>query len=666
MINAVIESITVVDDELFNRVRAFGSGDGINRMSVTVEDAISVAKYGVRETQIDFPDAVDFEDLEDYAEDFLEAHKEPITEMDITFFFDTNKGPGGQIIEGVALTHSGDEIQYYRFGDERELRRGDTIRIVSQSLGINTTGVIEELDWEPGSVSLSIGRKRYNLIDVINGPDRDNERRTASLGLAVPLGLRAQRAEPGCTVFVNPYVNSRAVGVEIYAGSASDFIPGVASLVARGANTRFDLPQLDPGAQFFFKARSYDDSGNFSDVAGPVAAISGRLPGSKIQGGTIDLDRFVPDARPIVIVDVLPVVEPGNTTYPVGTMVNFLGNLYRLISQTNNVSVDWKPAIGTGAIEDGSITTDKILANTITANNIDAASVRTAVLIADAIKTGMLDADVITAREIQNATITGAKIAGGTITGSNIASATITGSQIVGGTITGTNIANATVDGANLKDLIINNSKLANDAVSADKIQTGAITASKIFVDDQIIISAPGQGAGALTVRNAGGAEVLRLGNITGKSGVPSGSQYGLWGELGTGVYIKGVPRIIKTGIFDIFNYSGGITATLNISRDGEIIAGSFTVPTGKAWVISISVNSIRVFPTGVPFIISKFSFTSSWSPGTVIGNVITPGSYSDLKLLVDIQYVSRSGNAELHNGWDFQASYVIIEYDLP
>lgn len=51
----------------------------------------------------------------------------------------------------------------------------------------------------------------------------------------------------------------------------------------------------------------------------------------------------------------------------------------------------------------------------------------------------------------------------------------------------------------------------------------------------------------ALSVRTSGGSEVLRLGNITGKSGVPAGTQYGLWGVAGAGVFIEGMPRVVYT-----------------------------------------------------------------------------------------------------------------------
>jgi len=51
----------------------------------------------------------------------------------------------------------------------------------------------------------------------------------------------------------------------------------------------------------------------------------------------------------------------------------------------------------------------------------------------------------------------------------------------------------------------------------------------------------------ALSVKTTGGAEVLRLGNITGKPGVPTGTQYGLWGVAGAGVFIEGMPRVVYT-----------------------------------------------------------------------------------------------------------------------
>jgi hypothetical protein len=390
MTNAVINNIVISEDELYNRVKAYGAGDGINRAFVTVEDASSITAYGVREVIQEFSDAITFEEVEEKALEFLDFHKEPVTEIDVTFYFDVEKGPGGDIFDGKAYAPGGQEVEFYRFGDDRQIRRGDIIRIVSQTLNLNTTGIVEELSWQPGSVNLSIGQKRYNLIDVIKGPDAEQERKIDRKSPEVPLGLRAQTAEPGVTLFVNPYFNTNTVGIEVYIGETPGFAVSRANLLTRGPGNRFDFNQLQPGNTFYFRVRAYDNRGNFSPLSEEVSALAGAFPGEKIEGGTIDLEKFIPDARPILIVPSLPFVPPGSTIYPVGMLVNFLGSLYRLVSQTNTPATDWVRAIDTGSVADGAITTGKIAANTITANNIDAASVRSAVIVADTISTNKL------------------------------------------------------------------------------------------------------------------------------------------------------------------------------------------------------------------------------------------------------------------------------------
>lgn len=292
MINAAIENITFNDEELFNRVRAYAAGDGINRPAVTLEDADSIAAYGVRETVQDFSDAVSFDDLFGKAQTFLDNHKDVVTEVDITFFYDTDYGPGVEIYEGDAITHEGNIVNYYMYTDNRELRRGDTIRIVSQSLGLNFTGVVEELDWEPGSLSLSIGRKRYNLLDVVNGRRLAAERGEAALGLAKPISFRASEGSPGVLVSVNPYVSQRAVGVEIYGSQTQGFVADRDTLLYRGVATRIELVQLQPGVDYYFRARSFDDAGGFSEFTGEIRGYSGYVKTGTIGPGAVNEGRI--------------------------------------------------------------------------------------------------------------------------------------------------------------------------------------------------------------------------------------------------------------------------------------------------------------------------------------------------------------------------------------
>jgi hypothetical protein len=623
MMNAVLNSLRTVDDELINRVRALGPGDGLNRYVLTLSDEASIALYGVREGVQDFPSAVSVTDLMEQAEEFLSVRAKPITEVDITFYYDIEQQLDDVLYEGEAILYNGEPLKYYRFGDAKDIRRGDVIRLVSESLKLNITGVIAEVTWEPGVINITLGRERYNLVDVINGPRKDEERKTAALGLPAPIGLRAQRAEPGCRVFVNPYVNSRAVGVEVYAGPTDSFIPSVANLVARGASTEFNVPQLTSGQIFYFKARSYDSSGGLSDVAGPVQAVSGFVQGGRIEGGTIDIDAFVGDTRPIKIVTSLPPVISGDDPdYKVGMLVSLFnpptvnGVLYRLVSTTGVTAVDWVPAVGPGSVEAG----------TITANEIDAGSVSTAILVADAIKSGMIDANAITAREIAAGAITADKItaksitadqiANTTITGSLLADSTITGAKIQGGTITGANLVGATIEGRELGAYIIDGAKLALGGIGINEPTDG--TMSRAFY-----------------VKDAFGVEQVRVGNITNRTGVPSGTQYGFWGTLGTNVYIRGTIRPIKVG--EEFHNVTWSAPTYSVGDAGPFIYdfpvySSITVRTGTRLVIAPFVNRINTLDNST-FRILNYSYRMKIGANPQSNYILTAGTYSNVTI---------------------------------
>jgi hypothetical protein len=182
MINARLNEIMQDDDELFNRIRAYGPGDGINRVSVVVEDATSISTYGLRETTETFLDATSRSDLETKATEFLNEKKDPVTQVSLTLFLDENMELAEVAFDGETVTIDGEDVTFYGYGEYPDIIRGDTIRIVSQELQLNTTGVVQELDWEPGQVTLTVGKGNYNLLDVINGPREDAERERAPLG----------------------------------------------------------------------------------------------------------------------------------------------------------------------------------------------------------------------------------------------------------------------------------------------------------------------------------------------------------------------------------------------------------------------------------------------------------------------------------------------------
>jgi hypothetical protein len=612
MINARINHILENDDELFNRVKAYGPGDGINRVSVTVEDATSISTYGLRETTQDFLDATSRSDLLAKAQEYLDEKKSPVTQVSITLFLE-DEAQAAEVLyvlyDGEVVTFDGDSIFFKKYGGHKDVNRGDTIRVVSQELNLNTTGVVQELDWELGQVTLTLGKENYNLLEVINGPRENAERQRAALGLPTPIGFSAQRISPGIRVYINPYANSRAVGVEIYAGPTAGFTPDQSYLIARGSGTRFDFTNLVSGDVYYFKARSYDGQGNYSEVAGPVSAIAGFLPGSRVEGGTLDLSKFVSDTRPIKIVTSLPVVvSVDDPDYKVGMLVNYyddvtspFGALYRLISTTGDPGTDWVRAIDTESIADDAITADQILANTITANEINAGSISTAILITDAIKTNMIDAEQVTAAKIATDAITAEKIEAG--------------------------------------------------AVTTGKIEAGAVTASKITVDGEVVVSNSTQASGAFSVKNASNTEVVRVGNITGKTGVPSGTQYGFWGQVGTGIYFAGETGKLNWGDASWARQSIVLAlATGYVSSTGSFVGGG-------------GYTSISVART------SQGVYTITHDFGTIPSCVVTPSVSNLLRFAtaycttstVLVRIFDNNGTAQ-----DAPFSFVISQIDAP
>lgn len=697
MINARLNEIMQDDDELFNRVKAYGPGDGINRVSVVVEDATSISTYGLRETTETFLDATSRADLTTKANDFLDAKKNPVSRGGVTLFMEE--------------------------GNEVDIARGDTIRLASKELGLNTTTIVQELDWEPGQVNLTVGRDNYNLLEVINGPREDAERERAALGLPTPIGFSAQRISPGIRVFINPYANSRAVGVEIYAGPTAGFEPDQSYLLVRGASTTYDFTNLTPGDVYYFKARSYDSQGGYSDVAGPVSAIAGFVPGSRVEGGTLDLSKFVSDTRPIKIVTSLPVVvSADDPDYKVGMLVNYFtlgvaphpyGALYRLISTTGVPSTDWVKAIDTDSIMDDAITADQILANTITANEINVGSISTAILISDAIKSNMIDAEQIDASHIQAGAITISRLAnpdydnlivnstmeagispwylsdlvstGGAITQDNAYSRsgsfslrvdreTQTNSEIrvvshqqntvglpvkqgdqlyleawvtrgntlyTGGTTSGAearlaivyrNSAGSFITASygnwtavslapnfnllSLKGTVpsgvvradfevrIRGKSTSNDSryVYIDDVSARRVVKSALLtVDGEVEVTNSTQSDGAFSVKDASDEEVLRLGNIDGKSGVPLSIDYGLWGTAGTGVFISGYGHLVGSVSWTTGTWSfpsGGAGTAVSLSNTSS----EFTLPypVSSTAFIALAIAGIKS-PGSVP-----------------------------------------------------------------
>jgi hypothetical protein len=67
---------------------------------------------------------------------------------------------------------------------------------------------------------------------------------------------------------------------------------------------------------------------------------------------------------------------------------------------------------------------------------------------------------------------------------------------------------------------------------------------ARAIINGELVLTSGVRQNARLVIKNAVNSDQVVLGAIAGRSGVPAGVGYGLWGEMGTGVFIKRVPRI--------------------------------------------------------------------------------------------------------------------------
>lgn len=189
-------------------------------------------------------------------------------------------------------------------------------------------------------------------------------------------------------------------------------------------------------------------------AAGAVISYSKAVTTTPVREGWTSLSATV--TAPATTARIVPRVESGSGT---AGFVRF-----------DNATV--RPVLGGTQIQDGAVTTEKIIAGGVQAGNIAAGAVLTDKLAANAVTTAKLDALAVTADKIAANAITVGKLAAGAVDATALAADAITGKTITGGTITGSVLQTAT---------------------SGPRVTINEAAANKILVYDGVISTAIGE-----------------------------------------------------------------------------------------------------------------------------------------------------------------------------
>lgn len=204
-------------------------------------------------------------------------------------------------------------------------------------------------------------------------------------------------------------------------------------------------------------------------------------------------------------------------------------------------------------IASDAITTAKINAGAITTAKISAGAVTVSELGANAVTTAKINTGAVTASELGTGAVTNTKLGAGAVTAAKIASATITAAEIAANTITAAEIA---ADA-------ITTSELAANAVTAGNIDAGAVNAGNIIVDNIIVTGhlVDNSVTAAVTVSDPTGLTVFTTQTT----------------EIVTGTFTATNSAVLVGIAFDV---SAGVSYTWSLLRDASVV---FTTPSGTA-----------------------------------------------------------------------------------
>ena len=161
------------------------------------------------------------------------------------------------------------------------------------------------------------------------------------------------------------------------------------------------------------------------------------------------------------------------------------------------------------------------------------------------------------------------------------------------------------------------------------------------------------------------GVEVVRLGNIAGKPGVPPTVEEGLWGGLGAGIFIQGAPRMVlqsRLETAETVNVPANSAGTLN--KFYPIVSAPFTVPAGRRLMLLAALDTIIPGPTNnTQWLGGWEALLVAWSAGSGVRGEVPAGDYDRLDLFVSLRVLSRS-SVDVALPVTVGATYIVYEFD--